>query len=108
MEGRMNQAKTAFQFSKEIILEIFCRFRYVISNTRASLDLSDSVFAEKFDKAAEVVIGKTTYLVSSFFKKNAKGNVVDKISRMIERDVSMTAEREKVTNTTGSSSRFML
>jgi len=44
-------------------------------------------------KIAEVIIGGTTYIVSLFFKKDAKGNVVDKISRLIERDAANTSEK---------------
>ena len=39
-----------------------------------------------------VVAGGTTYFVFSFFKENAKGNVVDKISRLITRDAEYITE----------------
>jgi hypothetical protein len=38
---------------------------------------------------SETMIGDTTYIVSSFFKNEAKGNVVDKIRRLIERDTGI-------------------
>ena len=100
----MNQTstKTAYHFCKNLLYELADRFIYVMKDKRAEAYLSD---LPPF-KIAEVVIGGTTYLVSSFFKKNAKGSVVDKISRMIERDADFTTEQEKVTNTTGISSRL--
>ena len=100
----MNQFKTVSHFCKEIL----SRLRYVLKDKTASLDLRDSVIAEKIDRAAEVVIGNTTYLVSSFFKKNAKSDVVDKVRRLIERDADSVTENGKVTNTTGSSNRLAL
>jgi len=48
---------------------------------------------KKLDAVAEVVIGGTTYLVSSFFKADAKGSVVDKVRRLIEREAEQAAER---------------
>jgi len=110
MEGRMNQSKVkiAFHFSKEIAKEIFYRFRLAVSNNRASLDLSGTALEKGLIKTAEVIIGSTTYLVSCFYKKNAKGNVVDKIGRLIERDAESIIESVVASNTTGNPGRFVV
>jgi hypothetical protein len=80
-------------FSKGWLSELFARLRFVLKDRRAEMDLEGTVLGEKLDKAAEVVIGGTTYLVSSFFKTDAKGSVVDKVRRLIEREAEQTAER---------------
>ena len=36
------------------------------------------------DNISKTTIGDTTYIVSSFYKKNAKCDVIDKIRRLIE------------------------
>lgn len=38
--------------------------------------------------AARTIIGGTTYCVSSFFRQDAKNNVVDKVRRLITREIS--------------------
>lgn len=50
-------------------------------NNRGGLDI------EKLVKKREVKIGKVTYIISSVFNPKAKGDVIDKISRLIDRDV---------------------
>jgi hypothetical protein len=54
---------------------------------------------ELVDKAVRVVIGGTVYLVSSFFRKDAKGDAADKVRRLIERE----AEQENMTGMPGRS-----
>jgi hypothetical protein len=44
---------------------------------------------------AETVIGNTSYIVSSFHKNDAKSNAVDKIRRMIERDIENIAVEDR-------------
>jgi len=41
----------------------------------------------------KTTIGKTTYLVSSFFKNDAKGTVLDKITRLIERETAAAPQK---------------
>ena len=40
----------------------------------------------KPDYILKTTIGDTTYIVSSFYKKNAKCDVIDKIRRLIEHE----------------------
>jgi hypothetical protein len=49
----------------------------------------NTVLSAEPGKTSEIMIGDTTYIVSSFYKREAKGNVVDKIRRLIERDVEI-------------------
>ena len=102
----MNQSKvkTAFHFSKEIAKEIFYRFRLAVNNNRGEGRVSD---LPPFN-LVKVVIGGTTYLVSCFYRKNAKGNVVDKIGRLIERDAECVTESAVASNTTGNPDRFVV
>ena len=65
--------------------------------------LNEKTLEKRTDKTAEIVIGNTTYLVLSFFKETAKGNVIDKISRLIERDADFIMENENITNIIGMS-----
>jgi hypothetical protein len=58
------------------------RFWFLMKEKRAEITVSD---LPPF-KVAEVIIGGTTYIINSFFKKDAKGDVVDKVRRLIERD----------------------
>ena len=77
----------------ELIKRFFRRlsvsFKYICNSKRAEMKVSD---LPPF-KIAEIIIGGTTYIVNSFFKKDAKGNVVDKISRLIERDAANNSEK---------------
>ncbi len=75
---------------RQLFFTLFERSRLVLGNNRAEAYLSDLPPY----KVAEVVIKGTTYIVSSFFKKDAKGTVVDKISRLIEREVMSNAKNE--------------
>ena len=43
------------------------------------------------DNTSKTIIGDTTYIVSSFFKEEAKGDVIDKVRRLIEREVENAA-----------------
>ena len=72
-----------------IIKMFFTRIKRILDEKRAEITVSD---LPPF-KVAEVVIGGTTYIVSSFFKKDAKGNVVDKVRRLIERDAENITEK---------------
>ena len=76
---------------KEIIIEFWFRFKRIINEKRAEGKLSELPAA----KVVEVIVSGTTYLVSSFYKKNAKCNVVDKISRLIGRDAENIAGKQK-------------
>jgi hypothetical protein len=80
-------------FSKGGLLELFARLRFILKDRRAEMNLEGTILGEKLDAVAEVVIGGTTYLVSSFFKADAKGSVVDKVRRLIEREAEQAAER---------------
>jgi hypothetical protein len=44
---------------------------------------------------AEIIIKGTTYIVKSFSKKGAKGTVIDKVGRLIERDTANLTETNK-------------
>ena len=68
---------------KTVITEFIFRTKRVLNDKRAEAKLSELPPY----KAVKIVISGTTYLVSSFFKNEGRGNVVDKISRLIEREV---------------------
>ena len=74
---------------KKVCTEFWNRTTRVLNEIRAEITVSD---LPPF-KVAEVVIGGTTYIVSSFFKKDAKGNVVDKVRRLIEREAENAPEK---------------
>jgi hypothetical protein len=74
---------------KAIITEFLTRTKRILNEKRAEMKVSDF---PPF-KVVEVVIGSTTYLVSSFFKKDAKGNAVDKVRRLIEREAENAPEK---------------
>lgn len=80
-------------FSKDWLFELFARIRFILKDKSAEMKLGGTVLDEKLEQVAEVIIGGTTYLVSSFFKTDAKGSVVDKVRRLIERETEQTAER---------------
>jgi tRNA A37 N6-isopentenylltransferase MiaA len=61
----------------------------VLNEKRAEIKVSDLPPV----KTVEVIIGGTAYLVSSFFKKDAKGDAVDKVRRLIERDTENLSEK---------------
>ena len=66
----------------KFINEFLTRTKQIINEKRAEAQLSELPPC----KVVEMVIGGTTYIVSSLFKKDAKGDVVDKIKRLIERE----------------------
>ena len=74
---------------KCIITEFLSRIKRILDEKRAEITVSD---LPPF-KVAEIVIGSTTYIVNSFFKKDAKGNVVDKVRRLIEREADNSTEK---------------
>ena len=74
---------------KATIIEFLSRTKRILDEKRAEITVSD---LPPF-KVAEIVIGGTTYIVNSFFKKDAKGNVVDKVRRLIEREAENTPEK---------------
>ena len=74
---------------KAVFVGFLTRTKRIINEKRAEIKVSD---LPPF-KIAEVVIGGTTYLVSSFFKKDANYSVVDKVRRMIEREAESTPEK---------------
>lgn len=65
-----------------IITEFVTRAKRILNEKRGEAQLSELLPY----KTAEILIGGTTYIVSSLFKKDAKGNVVDKVRRLIERE----------------------
>ena len=70
------------EYWKEVFAGFQTRFRIVTAKKKGVIYVTDFLF----NKAIEVTIGNTTYLVSSFFKNDGKGNAVDKVRRLIERD----------------------
>ena len=74
---------------KRFFARILITVKYICNSNRAEMKAGD---LPPF-KIAEVIIGGTTYIVSLFFKKDAKGDVVDKISRLIERDAANISEK---------------
>lgn len=80
-------------FSKDWLSELFARVRFILKDKSAEMRLGGTVLDEKSEQTVEVAIGGTTYLVSSFYKADAKGSVVDKVRRLIEREAEETAER---------------
>ena len=68
------------EYWEEALAGLQKHFRFVIGAKRGEIIVSGFIIP------TEITIGGTTYLVSSFFKNYAKGNAVDKIARLIERD----------------------
>ena len=64
---------------KPIMLELFF----------SNLDTASiqAFFTKHQHEVRTVPIGGTTYIVSPFFKNDSKSNVVEKVRRLIERDV---------------------
>ena len=77
------------EYWKEVFTGLQKHFRFVISEEKAVIKVSNFPFFI----SAKVAAGGTTYLISSFFKKDAKGNVVDKVGRLIEREAENLAEK---------------
>jgi hypothetical protein len=67
---------------KEVLAGLQSHFRFTVVLKNGVIKVSDF----PFDKHKKQKIGNTTYIVTSFFKNDAKGDVVDKVRRMIERD----------------------
>lgn len=80
--------KFSYQLCKDGFFAFFDRCCSILKDNRGEGTVSDLL---PF-KVAEVLIGGTTYLVSSFFKPDAKGNVVDKVRRLIERETEKAAK----------------
>lgn len=78
--------KFLYQLCKDGFFAFLARAALILKDRSGGLDLEGTALGTGMDKAAEVVIGNTTYLVSSFFKPDAKGSVVDKVRRLIERE----------------------
>jgi hypothetical protein len=70
--------------AKRIFRRLHATFKYICDSKRAEAEVGD---LPPF-KVAEVIIKGTTYIVNSFFKKDAKYDVVDKVGRLIERDAA--------------------
>lgn len=69
------------------------RIRFIISSKRAELDINGTAAGWVLNKTAEVIVGGTTYIVNSFFKKETQNTVVDKVRRLIERDADNLPEK---------------
>ena len=70
------------QYWEEVLAGLKTKFRFVAIEKNGAIHVSEYMFVPD----ARILIGGKTYIVSSFFKKDAKGNVVDKIGRLIERE----------------------
>lgn len=86
--------KFSYQLCKDKFFVFLDRAALVLGNRRGGLDLEGTALGVRLDEAAEVIIGGTTYLVSSFFKPDAKSNVVDKVRRLIEREAAVSQEKQ--------------
>jgi hypothetical protein len=75
-------------FLKKVFRRFQATFKYICDSKRAEAEVGD---LPPF-KIGEVIIKGTTYIVNSYFKKDAKGNVVDKVRRMIEREAENLTE----------------
>ena len=53
---------------------------------------NNTVLSDLPDNTTNIFIGDTTYIVSSFFNKDAKSDVINKVRRLIEREVDADAE----------------
>ena len=73
----------------KIINNFWIRAKIMLNEKRGEATISELLPY----KAVEIVIGGTTYIVSSLFKKDAKGDVVDKVRRLIEREVENLSEK---------------
>jgi hypothetical protein len=91
--------------TQQILYSFSDRCHLALNNNGAEPDISDTVIERVLDQTTEVIVGSTAYRVSSFFKKDAKVTVADKISRLIERDIMLTEENETTSKTTGISGR---
>ena len=73
-------------------LSFLFRTKRILSEIRAELDFGKLTAMPVLEKTTKIVLGGTTYLVSSFFKKDSKVDAVDKVRRLIERDAENITE----------------
>jgi len=77
------------EYWKEVLAGLQDRFRIVTVVKNGVIYVEDFMFVPD----TRIAIGNKTYIVSSFFKNDAKFNVVDKIGRLIERDIESVPEK---------------
>jgi len=77
------------RFLKKVFGRFVITFKYICNSKRAEMPVSD---LPPF-KIAEVTIKGTTYIVTSFFKNDAKCNIADKVWRLIERDAANRSKK---------------
>ena len=68
------------RFYKNFFMEFVNRILFVFRDKKGEYDTKENA------KSVKIAIGNTTYIVSSIFNKDARGDVVNKIKRLIERE----------------------
>ena len=77
------------EYWKEVLDGLKKRFNVVIVEKNGVIYVADSLNVVD----SRVAIGNKTYIVSSFFKNDAKSNAVDKVRRLIERESENLMEK---------------
>ena len=77
------------QYWQEVLAGFKTKFRFVTTVKNGVIHVSEYMYVPD----TRIAIGNKTYIVSSFFKNDAKGDVVDKVRRMIERETENTTEK---------------
>jgi len=76
------------RFYKNFFTDFVNRIIYVFKDKNGKYDTKENV------NSVKIAIGNTTYIVSSIFNKDARGDVVNKIKRLIEREAEKYLEEQ--------------
>ena len=76
------------RFYKNFFTDFVNRIIYVFKDKNGEYDTKENV------NSVKIAIGNTTYIVSSIFNKEARGDVVNKIKRLIEREAEKYLEEQ--------------
>ena len=76
------------RFYKNFFTDFVNRIIYVFKDKNGEYDTKENV------NSVKIAIGNTTYIVSSIFNKDARGDVVNKIKRLIEREAEKYLEEQ--------------
>ena len=76
------------RFYKNFFMDFANRILFVFK------DKNGEYHVGKHLESVKISIGNTTYIVSSIFNKDARGDVVNKIKRLIEREAEKYLEEQ--------------
>ena len=77
------------EYWKEMYAGLQTRFKTVTIMKNGVIFVSEFLFTN----TSKITVGGTTYLVSSFFKNDGRGNAIEKVSRLIEREAENLSEK---------------